>query len=662
MTFASEFAGVISPGFIPPKRGRPPIGERALTTREHVAKHRAGKRENRLKHLAVIDMETDPFDNSHGEILPFCCEIYSDQFGSIVIWDEDFESFIEKVYNAIISLPDSYTIYAHNGGKFDFMFFVHKLRGTVRFKGRSIMSAKIGNHELRDSLHILPEKLAAWKKDKFDYAKMLKRNRNKYRQEILDYQHSDCVYLFDFIKRFTQEFGLKISIGQAAFTELKKHYKIEPLKETMDAALRPYFLGGRVECIGGMGLFESHRWQKPYRLYDVNSMYPSVMAALAHPVGKEYMWHRGLPNENTVFIDLNCKSYGAMFHRLETGELDAGDCEGRFHTTIWEFEMARKYDLIENVKINWCVDNLERTNFSKFILPMYSRREETKEIMERLKDNTALTEYEEVKKENIFLKYLQNNAYGKCAQNPRKYKEYHYTDHGKKPGGDWFDFMENADADIVHAYSMPIERSAQFDVWARPSPGRRFNNVGTAASITGAARAILLEAKVNAIDPIYCDTDSLICRELNGVIIDEKKLGAWAIEETFDDVIVTGKKTYCCKVTGKDNGHERRLKVRSKGADLRIRPCDRDGIEIMEPTPEQWQSANAATWDRYLSILDGEIISAINRAPTFDKIGEQHYMTRRIRATAPRKIRQFGTQNGHARRIQNGTRKLSEIR
>jgi len=651
MDLHAAFAEIQARGFTPPKRGRPPDGERALTQSEYKHKYRSVKREARLRNIAVLDFETDPFTNEREEIYPFCCELYSDQFGAIAFWDEDYESLIDKVFAAIEALPDSYTIYAHNGGKFDFMYFVHKLRGTVKFKGRAIMSARVGNHEIRDSLHILPEKLSAWKKDKFSYQKMHKHNRNKYREEILAYQHSDCVYLFDFIKRFTKEFGISISIGQAAFRELKKHYQIAPIKESMDTALREYFIGGRVECVGGLGLFESHRWQKPYRLYDVNSMYPFVMATRKHPIGREYVWHRGLPNENTVFLDLSCRSYGAMFTRLETGELVPADCHGRFKTTIWEYETALKYDLIEDVQIHWCIDNLERTDFSKFILPMYARREETKEIMQRLKDDQTCDEYEETKKENIFLKYLQNNSYGKTAQNPRRFKEYYYVNHGEMPPKEWFEFIDGADADTIHTYSMPVERTDKFDVWARPSPGRRYNNVGTGASITGAARAVLLEAKVNALDPIYCDTDSLICRELVGVEIDAKKLGAWDIEETFDEVIIIGKKTYACSVTGKGAGDEKRLKVRSKGADLRIRPCDRDGIELLEPSRDQWEVANAATWKRYLGLLDGEIITAINRAPTFSKIGQQNYLTRRIRATAP--LRQRQGIASYARGIQN---------
>ena len=163
------------PGALRAKRGRPlSDGIQAIPNAIRQRKFKAKKRVNRLRHIAVLDLETDPFTDNGDPVYPFAAELYSDQFGAIVIWDEDYETFVDKLYSTIEMLPDAYTIYAHNGGKFDYMFLVHKLRGTVRFKGRGIMLAKIGAHELRDSFHVLPEKLAAWKKDAFDYSKMLR--------------------------------------------------------------------------------------------------------------------------------------------------------------------------------------------------------------------------------------------------------------------------------------------------------------------------------------------------------------------------------------------------------------------------------------------------------------------------------------------------------
>lgn len=612
------------------KRGRPPIGEKAMTKAENHRRYRAGNNAAKLRHIAVLDFETDPFDAQlKSEILPFVCELYSDQFGSIVIWDEDFDRFITKVVTAIEGLPDAYTIYAHNGGKFDYLFLVRHLRGAVKFKGRAIMSCKIGNHELRDSLHILPEKLAAWKKDHFDYSKMKRCNRAKFRTEILDYLHSDCIYLFDIIKSFVGEFGLKISIGQAAFSELKKSYKVEAVSEATDEFLRRYFFGGRVECISGRGLFDSRTRPGDFKLYDVNSMYPYVMANFKHPISNEYNWRRGDVSDDTIFIDLECTNNGAFVSRAKDNALDAMPefARGRYHVTKWEYDVARKWGLIDDIRIFGVVDNLQRSDFSSFIVPMYDRRQRVKQLQNELfkagKEDTS--EYEELQKQNLFLKYLLNNAYGKFAQNPRNFKEYYYTDADERPPADWMEFLEDADVDTLHKFSMPVERADDFAIWAKPSPGRRFNNVGTAASITGAARAVLLDAIQRADEPIYCDTDSLVCRNLRGIDEDVARLGAWKLEATFDRVIVLGKKLYACEVQGYPNGHEKRIKIRSKGASGRL-----------DDASHEWRLLN---WADYERALDGGIIETLNKAPTISKTGHQEYMRRNIRATAPtRKI------------------------
>lgn len=600
------------------KRGRKPLGVRAMTKKESNDKYRAPKREDRKRCIAILDMETDPFDDTtKSAIFPFVCELYSDQFGSIVIWEEDQERFVTKVINAIESLPDQYTIYAHNGGKFDFLFLVSKIRGEVSFKGRAIMSARIGNHELRDSLHILPEKLAAWKKDTFDYSKMKKENRYKHRQEILDYLHSDCVYLFDIVKSFINEFGLKLSIGQAAFSELKKSYKVQHISEQSDEFLRRYFFGGRVECLAGRGLFQTDYLNRNYKLFDVNSMYPFAMANFDHPLGNSYQWRRGGIGPDTVFIDIDCKSHGAFVTRSKDDPLlsDVSFGKGRHFTTIWEYRVAEKYGLLEDHQIIGVVDFAERSNFSKFIVPMYDRRQIVKADMAQLKQagKEESADFEELKKQDLFLKYLLNNAYGKFAQNPRNFKEYYYTNAGEAPPKKWMEFLNDLSEDDRHKFARPVERSDDFHVWARPSPGRRYNNVATSASITGAARAVLLEAIQNADDPIYCDTDSLICKSLSGVEIHKSKLGAWDLEAEFDRVIIAGKKTYACEVRGYPDGHEKRVKVRAKGG---------SGLK----------------WPDFERMLDDAVIENLNKAPTITKAGHQHYMVRRIRATAPKRI------------------------
>lgn len=567
--------------------------DRASTAQERVAKQRNVKHKVRLENIAVLDMETDPFDHlrTDDKIFPFVACLYSHNFDPIVIWEENNDAFVERVISEIENLPDEYTIYAHNGGKFDYMFLVHRLRGKVNFKGRGIMSAKIGRHEIRDSFHIIPEKLAAYQKEKFDYEKMRKGKRRKFKQEIIDYLISDCRYLYDIVKGFLEKFGFKISIGQAAMAELRKHYKVQTIGENTDASLRQFFFGGRVECLSGRGHFTGD-----YKLYDVNSMYPYAMSAFAHPVSSDYTKRqKGGISDKTIFIELTCDNYGALVKRNENNETSALEKRGRFMTTIWEYNAALDLGLIDRIKIHSVIDCAEVSTFEKFVVPLYAKRLETKALLKALQKDTP--EYAETKRDDIFTKLLLNNAYGKFAQNPRRFKESFIT-------------LPNSEPPEGYACPVPAFECPEYAIWQRPSPNKRFNNVGTAASITGAARAVLMRAIANADDPIYCDTDSLICKNLSNVEIHAQNLGAWDIEDEFSEVIICGKKQYACLSKSKETGQEPVFKIRSKGV-------------------------SGLIWDDFVRLLDGEIIDVLNKAPTLTKTGKQFYMSRKIRATAP---------------------------
>lgn len=583
---------------IPLRRGPRTIGDEVMSAAEYARRCRRKKSDEKIERVGVIDMETDPFNSeTQATVKPFTACIYTDDFDPIVIWEENFESFVERLIYELERITTPYTFYAHNGGRFDYMFLLHRLRGYIKFKGRGIMVAKIGIHELRDSFHILPEKLAAWKKDNFDYSKMAKSVRAAFRAEIIAYMVSDCRYLLEIVKSFLKEFGFKITIGQAAMFELKKHYKPKCLSAPMDECLRNYFYGGRVECLQGRGVFEGE-----FKIYDVNSMYPHVMNSYQHPIGNDY-WFGNQVTDNTIFLRVRCRNYGGLVGRDEDGNTTATIERGEFCTTIWEFRTALKHRLIEDIEIVKTLDCLERTDFSKFVGPLYARRELVKIQQEELKnagkENT--TEFEELKKQNLFLKYILNNAYGKFAQNPRRFTECYITDPGERPPA-----LEKGFPDF------PIFAGELYDIWERPTPGIRFLNVGTAASITGAARSILLEAIQGARNPIYCDTDSLICEDLPGFELNQSKLGAWKLETKLDEVIIAGKKLYAYKVRGLADGHSKRITVRSKGS-------------------------GGLTWADMVSIIDDQIIEKVAFGPTLTKTGEHFYMRRKIRATTARR-------------------------
>lgn len=623
----------------PAKQGRPPSSASGPQTNlDHQKACRARKSTARLNNIAILDMETDPFDDKlKSYIKPFLAVLYSDNFEPVVIWEEDFGKFIDNVVRVIEALPDRYTIYAHNGGKFDFLFLVSRLRGDVKFKGRSLMSARIGVHELRDSSHIIPERLAAFAKDKFDYDRNLanawnitsrKRNRDHWREEIISYCIADCRYTLDIVKSFIAAYGLKLTIGQAAMGELRKHYEVKRINQGFDRQLRQFYFGGRVECLAGRGHFVGD-----YKLHDVNSMYSAVMANCAHPIGdfNDYDLRRGSPTDQTVFLDLYCKNNGALIGRDDDGFTSATIREGRFKTTIWEYNVAVQYGLISDVEIIASWDCRYRSNFANFIHPLYENRLATKQAMGDLKSQGLQTTaaFLDLKKDDIFFKLLLNNSYGKFAMDPANYKEHYITDPDKRPDEAWMKSIDELEPDERIGYMAPIFSNSEYAIWCKPSPSFRYNNVGTAASITGAARACLLAAIQQSNGAIYCDTDSIISKGLSGVSLHKSELGAWDLEDEFSEVIINGKKLYA---------------VRHKKPKILTPEQIADGLKSDYTVKSK--GAARITWDEMLAMLNGANVVKFNRAPTFTKFGTQNYMSRSIRATAPIFAQDFKTRIG----------------
>ena len=566
--------------------GMSPEERRAAKT-EWQKQKRKQKAVDRINHIAVLDFETDPFDMIARErIAPFTACLYSENFDPVIIWDLDDASFLTRVICAIEELPGEYIIYAHNGGKFDYLFMISKLRGKVSFKGRGIMSAKIGNHEIRDSYHLIPEKLSAYQKDDFDYSKLTKKNREKHRQDIIKYMVNDCLYTYQIVKAFLQNYGCKLSIGQAAMALIKQEYpEIKSIHENDDSFLRQFFFGGRVECIQGRGV-----WEGDYKLYDVNSMYPYAMANYQHPIGNSYRPRAGRPTEHTFFVDLDCFSRGAFpVKRPGLGTIFPTEY-GRFKVSIHEYNAALELGLISKVKINYCVDCFEHTDFSRFINPLYHSRQVAKRKLKTITDQLS-QEYLDTKKDDLFFKLLMNNAYGKFCQNPRNFKEYWITDANGEP-------EHERDTWGTH----PAELCRDYAIWSRPIQTLRFNNVGTGASITGVARSILLRARTGATDAVYCDTDSLVCRSLAGVSLDPVALGAWDCEAEISRIMIAGKKLY-----GYETADGTR-KIRCKGG-------------------------SGMTWEMLEQVTGGDVVTLPARAPTLTRNGNQAYIDRRIRAT-----------------------------
>lgn len=554
------------------------------------------------KKLAFFDIETDPF--MRGRIPePFSCALIveGEESTPYIFWGEDC---LTQFYCFVNERTDSLRIYAHNGGKFDFIFLLREglletgLHGLQLIHTR-IVKARIAHHELRDSYSILPVPLSllghgdAAKLD-IDYNKMEAENREQHKAEIITYLLRDCEVGLKAVQEFVARFGVQLTIGGTAMRELRKRHPFEKTPRDYDELIRPFYFGGRVQC------FETGIVRGDLKVYDVNSMYPAVMADREHFYGtggycvleSDTQINEALcvktgqlkkyPKNYPYFLEFVGVNDNALPTRSKDDTLDFAEPYGTFKTTSHELLVALKY---KQVEIHHCVRLIipaETINFAAFVDEFI----EDKISAKKSGDKGA----------ELFAKLILNSSYGKFAQNPDNYT----------------DAMLCHEDDFPEAVENGWQFFAQFDdmfLLDRPcdEESKTFFDTGVGASITGAARAVMMEAIILATRPVYCDTDSLICEKLNGVSVDSTALGAWDLEARTNEVAIYGKKMYALKDIESEC-----WKIASKGV-----------------------AADAS--DLY-ALAKGETVSFAQDAPTLKLDGSTEFMQRIVGAEVHSKL------------------------
>jgi hypothetical protein len=582
------------------------------------------------KPIYTLDAETDPF--LQGRIpAPFAwciCRLSATPSKGKYAYDVSWgENCTPEIVSSLYELPAG-IVYMHNGGKFDINFlwdYVDKEREASISNGRVLscyIKCRDGYHEIRDSYKIFPAPLASYSKTEISYAKFeagfcydIKTRkkvviRELYRDEIVAYLKDDCAFLHDICSGFITKFGKPyLTIGSCATAELKKLYDLGPkFTRELDADLRPFYFGGRVQC------FEKGIITGDVRAYDVNSMYPYVMANYWHPIGHPQPYNNREITEETFFLTVEGVNKGAFISSTKQGKTFEIE-SGIFNVTIHEYETALDLHLFETRNILRTVDFAQRSKFDLFVNPFYAQRQLATDAMKSCEKHSA--EWKVYSLEKDFNKNLLNNSYGKQAINPANYYRYKLTNGDTDIRCDWCEgkYCEEVDEDGCRQYVCggwhrdvyKVEQDLMF--WKKPSERVTLNNVAIGASITGAARSYLMRGISAADRPIYCDTDSIVCvGELN-MPVHSSNLGAWKLEYQGDRFAVYGKKGYNLSKIESKNGIDKRvnLKSASKGAQL---------------TPSEIEEVAA-----------GKVIHYMQAAPCFSLGGSASWIERDIRMT-----------------------------
>lgn len=538
--------------------------------------------------LYTADCETDPFLYERVPI-PFLWGLYD---GKKFEHFRTTKEFVSRVIDKHI------TIYAHNGGKFDYMFllpYIKETKATI-INGR-IVCMKLGNAELRDSFAVIPEAQRAWGgKTDIDIKKLEANVREQHMEEIIHYNKNDCIKLWDMMNRFREIGGKKLTIASNALAHAKK-LGIDPGKttHTFDKVMREYYYGGRVECF-------KPGTHKDIVQIDIHSAYPYAMLH-DHAKGGNIDFHNspnlsGMSREEIQrsFITLTCFSDGAFPVRDEG--LKFPHAHREYKVTGWEYLVAKEFDLIHDEKILNVAWSDLKINFAPYVNHWYKLKSETNKI-----ENSV---------DYIIFKTFLNSLYGKLAQNPARYFDYKILEGGSflDEENGWQLFTEFEGHEIHRRESLWKHKFESGVQWEKKN---LYNNVATGASITGFTRAHLLRAMctIGRDKIIYCDTDGIVCdgmADISGITF-SSRVGDWELEDRSPIGHFAGKKLYGIQTSKID-----------KKTGLQVNKIASKGCKI--------------TYEQIERIINGETISWQNAAPSFSIDGRAKFVKRSIRQTA----------------------------
>jgi hypothetical protein len=496
-------------------------------------------RKRRDRRIYTLDAETDPFEFG-AKIEPFVWGLYDGEIFRY-FWGESQKECCDSLIDYLrdqVAEGEDIIVYAHNAGKFDFLFLYEYLDSELMLVNGRIAVAHLfdGKVELRDSFMIMPIALKEFDKDDIEYWKMKKEHRNNHKNEIIRYLRKDVESLHELVMAFIDRFGLQLTLASTAFKEIRKTgYEITRTSEQYDTQFRPFYFGGRVQC------FKAGSFEGPLAFVDINSAYPYAMVH-NHWYGSGFVEHLRLPDgdNGSWFAEISASSTGCLPVRADKLYFPDDGKERTYCASGWEINAGLETGTLRIKKVHRVYKPNLKNNFREYIEANFKDKDDFKQKGLHIKEN---------KIGYIFAKLLMNSGYGKFAQDGRDFKKFCIV-----PFGEWPEAVDGAEP--WQWYS----DHENYSFFYRDDPDHRFFNVATAASITGFVRAYLWKAICAAEEPLYCDTDSLICRKFNGPM--GKKLGEWDLEAELTEAHIAGRKMYAVKKT--DGGY----KVASKGVRL----------------------------------------------------------------------------------------------
>lgn len=498
---------------------------------------------------AVIDIDTCWRDDDTGKMLHVLHSTWAEWFAWIKPRARKWEKFR--------------TVYAHNGGGWDWLSLADELlnklttekdgvAAIVAGSSMVVLSVRVNKHftlRLCDSLQLLRSGLEKLGQSflgvgKVDLGGKLPHEIKAVEESrYYEYLRGDTETLLQVLEKALEtlrehvakidNFG--VTIGATAM-KVFRTVGIEtpisiPWEGKLKDLLRNGYKGGRVECFrpGVYGPPET----PPINVYDINSLYPSVMVANLMPISDRGKW-------TTEINPLGVGCYHCTVRQMKTdipavmmkGGVGAYEVEGTFYTP--ELRLLKQVDKHARITVHEGFEFFDTAFiFRDYVDRLYRLRLENPE--------TPLS---------LICKILLNSLYGKFAQNARREQ-----------------LIQVEDFDTIYAMIRGNAKLKPLDddrgiFLAVQDSECAFEHVGIAGTITSHARVSLYKGLLHAHDGlVYCDTDSVHTLQPFPDSIVDVGLGQWK-KEFAGSGAYAGKKLYALRDAG---GVE---KVRAKGVSV----------------------------------------------------------------------------------------------
>ena len=283
-----------------------------------------------LRNISVFDIETtswiddtretddDTVNSYHDRFIKPFLLVYYDGEQTIPYMGEECVSLFLKDF---LTFKNRNTIcFAHNGGKFDILaiyqaymndpYFYENYSYQPILQGSRIMSFKIfDSHrhrwEFRDSFSLLPRSLSSLCKSfKPDHVKLEMPDNDFYAdpQAWVKYCSNDCISLYEILQKFNDTImDIQGCIGYTIASTALLTFRYRFMKQNYETYhvfndfFRQSYYGGRTEIF----CMHAHDSDKPFYLYDINSLYPYVMYNNCFPISRpKKMIYRNLDEIN----------------------------------------------------------------------------------------------------------------------------------------------------------------------------------------------------------------------------------------------------------------------------------------------------------------------------------------------------------------------------